>query len=142
MFCTCNSLQTLHLGSFKTENVKYMDGMFNACNELRTIYIGSGWSIKNVLSSKSMFYNCYNLVGGNGTVYDSNRTDATYARVDATGIPGYFTDIEKIGIEMLESDRQEFNSSWFSLDGTRFENKPTKQGIYIHQGRKIILRTE
>lgn len=38
-----------------------------------------------------MFNNCTNLVGGNGTKYDDNHTDAEYARFDAPGAPGYFT---------------------------------------------------
>ena len=38
-----------------------------------------------------MFYNCSKLVGGNGTVYDSSNTDATYARIDTAENPGYLT---------------------------------------------------
>ena len=43
-----------------------------------------------------MFYGCNNLVGGQGTVYDANNLDKTYARIDNTnnGKPGYFTDIK------------------------------------------------
>ena len=39
-----------------------------------------------------MFYMCPNLVGGQGTVYDINRVDASYAHIDGgTSNPGYFT---------------------------------------------------
>ena len=38
-----------------------------------------------------MFYNCTRLTGGNGTVYDSEKTDKTYARIDEVGQPGYLT---------------------------------------------------
>ena len=38
-----------------------------------------------------MFYNCTKLKGGNGTAFDSNYKDKTYARVDKAGQPGYFT---------------------------------------------------
>lgn len=39
-----------------------------------------------------MFSNTTNLVGGAGTVYDSTKTDKTYARIDGgTSSPGYFT---------------------------------------------------
>jgi hypothetical protein len=40
-----------------------------------------------------MFTGCTNLVGGNGTVYDANHVDHTYAHIDGgTSNPGYFTD--------------------------------------------------
>jgi len=38
-----------------------------------------------------MFNGCTSLVGGNGTTYNSSHTDATYARIDRAGTPGYFT---------------------------------------------------
>ena len=38
-----------------------------------------------------MFYNCNKLIGGRGTVYDSNHIDSLYARIDANQTPGYFT---------------------------------------------------
>ena len=39
-----------------------------------------------------MFSGCTNLIGGEGTVYDSKHTDYTYARIDGgTEAPGYFT---------------------------------------------------
>jgi hypothetical protein len=38
-----------------------------------------------------MFYGCTDIVGGNGTSYNFSHTDATYARIDRAGTPGYFT---------------------------------------------------
>lgn len=39
-----------------------------------------------------MFLRNFNLVAGNGTKYDSSKTDKTYARIDGqNGLPGYFT---------------------------------------------------
>ena len=39
-----------------------------------------------------MFNFATNLVGGAGTVYDSSKTDKTYAHIDGgTSNPGYFT---------------------------------------------------
>ncbi len=40
-----------------------------------------------------MFDNCTQLVGGQGTAYDENHTDYTYARIDGgEATPGYFTE--------------------------------------------------
>lgn len=38
--------------------------------------------MENVTASDNMFSGCRNLLGGNGTTYDSAYTDKTYARVD------------------------------------------------------------
>ena len=38
-----------------------------------------------------MFQNLYNIVGQNGTKYNSNYRDKTYARLDTITSPGYFT---------------------------------------------------
>lgn len=38
-----------------------------------------------------MFGNTLQIIGGNGTSYDSSHTDKEYARIDAPGSPGYFS---------------------------------------------------
>ncbi len=30
--------------------------------------------------------------------------------------------------------------SWYSLDGRKFSGKPTKSGLYIRGGRKVLVR--
>lgn len=90
MFNDCTSLQQLNLSNFNTANVISMDAMFGNCTTITTIY-GGDWIKKTGLSSGDMFYGCTSLVGGNGTSYNSSHTDATYARIDRAGTPGYFT---------------------------------------------------
>ena len=66
--------------------------MFSNCTNLQTIYVGSGWSTTAVTESTNMFYNCTSLVGGQGTTYDANHIDKTYAHIDGgPSNPGYFT---------------------------------------------------
>ena len=38
-----------------------------------------------------MFNGCSILKGGNNTSYDSSHIDKTYARIDKSDSPGYFT---------------------------------------------------
>ncbi len=93
MFYGCTGLTSLDLSSFNTSNVTNMRYMFAGCTNLRTIYVGSGWSTAAVTSSGYMFNNCTSLVGGQGTTYDANHIDKTYAHIDGgTSNPGYFTD--------------------------------------------------
>ena len=78
MFVGCESLETLDLSGFNTNNLKWMGYMFCNCRNLATIYVGNNWNTDNVEESFDMFSGCDVLVGGNGTTYDENYTDATY----------------------------------------------------------------
>ncbi|MBQ9171394.1 MAG: BspA family leucine-rich repeat surface protein, partial [Bacteroidaceae bacterium] len=92
MFDNCYSLQTLDLGSWNTSGVTAMDYMFRQCVQLTTIYCGDKWTTINVQSSDRMFVASNKLVGGEGTTYDPDHTDATYARIDGgPDAPGYLT---------------------------------------------------
>ena len=93
MFMYCSDLTSLDLSSFNTSNVTQMFWMFQFCYDLTTIYVGSNWSTASLIDNSGfdMFNNCSCLVGGNGTVYDPNHTDAEYARIDKPGQPGYFS---------------------------------------------------
>lgn len=98
MFYGCSNLTSLNLSNFDTSNVTIIYNMFYGCSNLTTIYVseydsttGKGWTTVNVTDSSNMFNACSKLVGGNGTVYDSSNTDATYARIDTAENPGYLT---------------------------------------------------
>ena len=75
-----------------------MVSMFYNCEKLTSLYVSEynsetkkGWTTINVTNSSTMFDSCTKLVGGNGTKYNSNYTDATYARIDTASTPGYLT---------------------------------------------------
>ena len=95
MFWVCEALTSLDLSGFNTLSVTNMNNMFTSCSRLRTIKVSSGWSTSNILASGGLevFEGCTSLVGGQGTTYDSNHTDYTYARIDGgASSPGYLTD--------------------------------------------------
>ncbi len=100
MFQACRKLIELNISNFNTSQVTNMSYMFYTCNSLSKIYVSEynettdkGWTTKNVTDSRDMFYAATKLVGGNGTVYNLSNRDATYARIDKEGEPGYFTEI-------------------------------------------------
>ena len=90
MFGGCAALATLNLSNFNTANVTTIAQMFAGCAQLTTIY-GRDWDLSLPEDDGNMFAGCVSLVGGNGTTYSSSHTDATYARIDRAGTPGYFT---------------------------------------------------
>ena len=98
MFNKCSGLTSLDLSNFNTSQVTDMGLMFSSCNNLTTIYVSEydsttrkGWTTENEKSYISIFYDCPNLVGGNGTKYNFSYIDATYARIDTASTPGYLT---------------------------------------------------
>ena len=49
---------------------------------------------------------------------------------------------EETGINEIskESRSLEVSGGWYLLDGRRLEDKPTQKGIYIHDGRKVLIK--
>ncbi len=90
MFAYCSKLTELDLSSFDTSSVTNISYMFSGCSRLKTIY-AQNWALDKGSTSTGMFGSCTEIVGGHGTVYDSNDTSKTYARIDTADTPGYFT---------------------------------------------------
>ena len=83
---------TIDVSSFDTSKVTDMNSMFYGGDNLETIYASSKFVTTAVSDSEVMFEGSTSLVGGAGTKYNSSYTDKTYARIDKSGNPGYFTD--------------------------------------------------
>lgn len=49
---------------------------------------------------------------------------------------GGATAIQKVTAETFTNT----DHAWYSLSGVRFASKPTTKGIYIHQGRKVVVK--
>lgn len=66
---------------------------FSGCNELTTILADASWALPSSgITGSQCFYSCStSLVGGNGTVWASDKTGYTYFRIDAASTPGYIT---------------------------------------------------
>ena len=74
LFLNCK-LTSLDLSGFNTAKVTDMRYMFAGGLNQQTIYVGNDWSTAAVTESSDMFTNCFNLVGGQGTTYDTNQID-------------------------------------------------------------------
>ncbi len=106
-----SSFTDIDLSSFDTSNVTNMLQMFRSSYKLKTIYVSNKWSAAGVsdghiivshneLADFEMFDGCKKLIGGAGTVYDTEKTDSKYAHIDGgVSNPGYMT---------LKNDRNAF----------------------------------
>lgn len=122
MFSNCRKLTSLDLSKWDMSNCKNMGGMFRSCVcmpvidisgfdtssvtdmtmmfytdaitnlALTTVYVSDLWKTTQVQNSTNMFGDLPNLVGGNGTPFDTTHIDKEYARIDGKdGLAGYFT---------------------------------------------------
>ena len=48
---------------------------------------------------------------------------------------GGTTAIRQVVAETIEKT----DNAWYSLSGTRLSGKPATRGVYIHQGRKVMI---
>lgn len=61
------------------------------------------------------------------------------------GDPFNFTAIvlvkkETTGIESMSEVRNQRSDAWYTLNGHQIQGQPTKTGLYIVNGKKIIVR--
>lgn len=54
---------------------------------------------------------------------------------EAGALQGIVTDIQKVHVTDVKQDA---DTHWYDLRGNRLTSEPTHQGIYIHQGKKIL----
>ena len=95
MFESCYKFTCLDLSNFNTSKATNMSHMFRDDSRLKTIVAGNGWDTNAVTASNDMFSDCLLLEGCNGTTYDANHVDVTYARIDGgpdSNTPGYLSD--------------------------------------------------
>ena len=93
-FADCSSLVTIDLSNWRTPNMAHVAWTFGRCPNLKTIYVSEGWSTESLSGEGiSMFEGCERLVGGRGTQWSQDHTNAEYAHIDG-GVdnPGYLTD--------------------------------------------------
>lgn len=43
------------------------------------------------------------------------------------------------GISVIKANAQT-DESWYTMSGTRMASKPTQKGVYIHQGKKVVVK--
>lgn len=92
MFSGCKVLKSLDLSTFNTSKVTDMSNMFNECPSLESISVSPKFVVKKDTKTETMFKDCFKMVGGMGTKFNSDHTDGDYARIDRGETrPGYFT---------------------------------------------------
>jgi hypothetical protein len=45
---------------------------------------------------------------------------------------------DTMGINLVEADSK--HDTWYTLDGVKLQNKPSAKGLYIKNGRKVVIK--
>ncbi len=53
---------------------------------------------------------------------------------------GLFGVVTATDIQKLSADKSPLSADWYNLQGRRLNGKPTTKGVYIQEGRKVIIR--
>lgn len=96
MFGLCSNLEILNLSSFDTLNATNMRQLFTQDAKLKTIYVSEKWNIEKVnhsdiIKEDEPFLGCLSLVGENGTLYNEESINISFAQIDKQDNKGYFT---------------------------------------------------
>ena len=86
MFKNNTATGTLYMHGMNFDGVESMDYMFY---QSTLTYISCAKDISHIQGNQ-MFYGCTNIIGENGTRYNSTHVDSSYAKLDETDSPGYF----------------------------------------------------
>lgn len=92
-FASCSSLRELDFRGFDPSTLTDLSYAISSCSSLTTIYADPTWTLPSSgITGGQCFYACStSLVGGNGTVWASNKTSYTYMKIDKAGQAGYLT---------------------------------------------------
>ena len=47
---------------------------------------------------------------------------------------------ESVGVTSVPSETADRDNRWYNLNGVMFDSKPTQPGVYIHGGKKVIIK--
>ena len=74
-----------------------------------------------------------------GSITTNSSTSATLTMPDEDVTIGATFRLAS-GIDEIETSTDNINSKWYTLDGRRHDRKPSSKGIYIVNGKKIVIK--
>ena len=129
-FKGCSSLKIINLLNFDDTNNPTLNETFSNCSSLETIIATNDFNNLPQTATNS-FINCNNLMGSNGTLFNSSHIDSDYAIIDGTNNrPGYFSTMDL----QINYDPNTGNGLVKEEPATLFENVDVLDQGYLKDG--------
>lgn len=87
----CTGVTSLDLRGMDPSSLTGLFYAFAGCSALTTIYADSTWALPGTASGSGTFYNCRNIVSGNGTAYSTSAYGYARMVIDRAGQAEYLT---------------------------------------------------
>ena len=141
-----------------TENVSWTNCYFHSFGDYRT---GTSWPGTNItdkqtINEKEWYHNQYTISSKNDYVQFVFNTNAgSKQTVDTQKVKAttYFTVLDEkdsqghyklksasTDIQSVKNSKITPQSKWYTLDGRKLSGKPTAKGLYIVNGKKVIVK--
>lgn len=94
-----------------------------SASESTTASLPTGIIFTNKKAGSDSGAQTLNMAFKNGNYYGEN---VTYGNVT--------------GISNIKVNTQKADNIWYTISGSRMTSKPTQKGVYIHQGKKVVVK--
>jgi hypothetical protein len=136
VFCDNANLKNKPIYSAKTSaEASRATNLLNVVKEDKGLSVGLG---EVYLMYNDVFYYSQACTIPKGGVYLSIPEDTPVVKARASYALGSRNDTT--GIINLTELLSEGEGAWYGLDGRKYDSMPTTKGIYIHNGKKIVIK--
>ncbi len=112
-----------------------LDAAGTRFNSTTSTYSGGGFLLQ-VFSNVS-YLNDYGNEGLLATWANEKATSGVGSAFSATVVSGGVTGIEDV---LMDDNDIIIDDSWYTINGVKLNGQPTQKGIYIHRGRKVVVK--
>lgn len=122
------------LSDVETEAVTFK-GVFSPCS-----FSGEDKSVLYLGADNKLYYpNAAMTIGSCRAYFQLNGLTAGELAAGVKAIQLNFGDGETTAIDLIPSDK-DADGSWYTIDGRALNAQPTLRGLYIHNGRKVMVK--
>ena len=129
-FYFCSTLKSIEIPSSVTSIDEYAFAYCSGLTEVKS-YIQEPFQINE---------NVFESIGNDAILYVPQGTKDAYQQ--SVGWEG-FKDIIELNndlINSIEAGANQINGELYNLQGARMKQKPVRRGIYLHQGKKVMVK--
>jgi hypothetical protein len=108
--------------------------------EVGNVTVNAGEFVKAKTGASIKPMRCYLTYNKNGGVFAGTRGAEDLPQTITVRFIGANGEVTSIGTLNTQTGEITTSDAWYTLSGTRLPSKPTQRGIYIHNGKKVVIK--